>query len=80
MNLIKFSKQPPRRGHLEEAVYAFALFKHNIANKEYLPLLWIKNYDYSESDSNSDSDSDSNLVVMNLGIFILFILYLHSSK
>ena len=32
------------------------------------------------SDSDPDSDSDCKSVFMNLGVFILFILYLDSSK
>ena len=39
LNLFKVSKESPRSSHLEAAIYAFALFKHNITNKEYLPLL-----------------------------------------
>ena len=31
-------------------------------------------------DSESDAESDSSLAVMNLGLCIFFILYLHSSK
>ena len=35
---------------------------------------------FSKSESKSESESDFNSVFINLGIFIFFILYLHSSK
>ena len=38
------------------------------------------NSDFDSSVSDSNSDSEPNPVFMNLDIFILFILYLHSSK
>ena len=34
----------------------------------------------SKSEYESDSESDFNSTFMNLGIYVFFILYLHSSK